>query len=339
MAALASGLYLFVLALELLKRGASGLLPLLRVLDVDGVSGGLGFGWLGACLLLSGSPVAAIALALLAGGALTTLEAFAMIGGSRLGASFVVLVLGAADDWRAGRHDGRAAYVGATALLATAAIYVPALACGYLALDRGLLSGLVLEGRALDSLLRPLFGVVAAAAAARLPTLALFGLGLGALLAGFRLLDLALPDLSGERSPLERMGKVVLQPFVLFLVGAGITCLTLSVSVSISLLVPLTSRGWVRRENVWPYVCGANVTTLIDTLLAGALVGHPDAVRIVALQMLFVALLSLPVVLVFPHAFGYRLDRLARLATGTPRARVAFVGVVLVIPALLLGLG
>lgn len=328
-----------MLALELLKRGASGLLPLLRVLDVDGVAGGLGFGWLGACVLLSGSPVAAIALALLAGGALSTLEAFAMIGGSRLGASFVVLVLGAADDFRAGRRDGRAAYVGATALLATAAIYVPALLCGYLALDRGALAGLTFEGRALDSLLRPLFGAVASAAAAALPPLALFGAGLGALLAGFRALDLALPDLSGERSPLERVGRVVLQPVVLFLLGAGLTCLTLSVSVSISLLVPLTARGWIRRENVWPYVCGANVTTLIDTLLAGALVGHPDAVRIVALQILFVALLSLPVVLVFPHAFGRWLDRLARAATAAPRARFTFVGLVLLIPALLLGLG
>ena len=56
---LVPGLLVFVLALELLKRGAAGLAPLLRALDVDGLAGGLGFGWLAACVVLSGSPVAA----------------------------------------------------------------------------------------------------------------------------------------------------------------------------------------------------------------------------------------------------------------------------------------
>ena len=47
-------LFLFVLSLELLKKGAGGLGPWLRALDVAGVSGGLGFGWLSACVVLSG---------------------------------------------------------------------------------------------------------------------------------------------------------------------------------------------------------------------------------------------------------------------------------------------
>jgi len=36
------------------------------------------------------------------------------------------------------------------------------------------------------------------------------------------------------------------------------------------ILVPLTS-WFVRRENVIPYIMGANITTLIDTLLAAVL--------------------------------------------------------------------
>src|SRR5262245_58447240 len=90
---LAAGLFVFILSLELLKKGAAGIGPLLRQLDVGGLSGGLGFGWLMACIVLSGSPVAAIALSLLAARTLTAEEAFAMIAGSRLGASFVVLVI------------------------------------------------------------------------------------------------------------------------------------------------------------------------------------------------------------------------------------------------------
>ena len=69
-----AGLFLFVLALELLKKGAGGIGPLLRQLGVSGVTGGTGVGWLAACLLLSGSPVAAMALTLLASGTLTTEE-------------------------------------------------------------------------------------------------------------------------------------------------------------------------------------------------------------------------------------------------------------------------
>ena len=65
----------------------------------------------------------------------------------------------------------------------------------------------------------------------------------------------------------------------MFGVGLATTALTLSVSISISLLVPLAARGYVRRENAWPYILGANVTTLVDTLFAGALVGPPGLAR------------------------------------------------------------
>jgi Na+/phosphate symporter len=121
-------------------------------------------------------------------------------------------------------------------------------------------------------------------------------------------------------------------------VGLATTALTLSVSVSLSLLVPLAARGFVRRENVWPYVLGANVTTLVDTLFAGALVGHPDSARMVALLMASVAALSLPPVLLFPDSFGRRLDQLASLATSSARAVVVFVALLFAIPLALIAL-
>lgn len=45
---------LFVLSLQVLKEGAGGLRPLLQRFDVAGGINSLGFGWLGACLVLSG---------------------------------------------------------------------------------------------------------------------------------------------------------------------------------------------------------------------------------------------------------------------------------------------
>src|SRR5213593_1406810 len=57
-----AALFLFVFALQLLKGGAGGLKPILKALSVHGPLNLLGFGWLGAYSVMSGSPVAAISL-------------------------------------------------------------------------------------------------------------------------------------------------------------------------------------------------------------------------------------------------------------------------------------
>lgn len=336
--AAAAGLLLFVLALELLKRGAGGVGPLLRAAGVSGLAGGLGAGWLGACLLLSGSPVAAVALTLLASGTLTPAETFGMISGSRLGASFVVLVVGVLEDLRAGRREARSAYIGVTALVATAVTYLPAMGVSWLAFERGALAGLRLEGRDLEGIVERLYGPLLHAAPATLPRAALFAAGVVLLLLAFRAFDRALPDLAAGHGPLLPADHVAYRPWFMFGVGLATTVLTLSVSVSISLLVPLAARGFVRRENVWPYVLGANVTTLVDTLFAGALVGHPDSARMVALLMGSVAALSLPPVFLFPDAFSRRLDRVASIATGSARAVAVFVALLFAIPLALVAL-
>ena len=338
LAAAVLGLLLFVLALELLKQGASGVAPALRGLGVSGFAGGLGAGWLASCLLLSGSPVAAIALTLLASGTLTTAETFGMIAGSRLGASFVVLAVGTLDDLRAGRREGRSAYIGVTALLATAVVYLPAMALAWVGLERGTFAALRLEGRDLAGIVERLYGPLLSGGFALVPRSLVFLFGVLALLLAFRAFDRALPDVTSRPGPLLPADHVVFRPWFMFGVGLATTVLTLSVSVSLSILVPLAARGWVRRENVWPYVFGANVTTLVDTLFAGALVGHPDAARMVALLMVSVALLSLPPVFVFPDAFGRAIDRAASFATGGARAVVAFVVFLLAIPLALIAL-
>jgi solute carrier family 34 (sodium-dependent phosphate cotransporter) len=332
------GLYLFVVALELLKKGAGGLGPLLRALDVSGVPGGIGFGWIMASLVLSGSPVAAIALTLLASRTLTVDETFAMIGGSRLGASFVVLVVGVLDDVRGGRTEHRSAYIGVVALVVTAAIYAPALGLGYVALQAGVFQGLRIEGRDLASVLDALHGPITRAASAWLPRLALFGLGGLGLLGAFRMFDAVLPDLQKRNHSFGEPGQFLYRPMFMFVVGLAVTTVTLSVSVSLSLLVPLAGKGYIRRENVFPYIMGANITTFVDTLLAGALVGHPDAVRVVAVMMVSVTALSLPVLLLFPYAFERWVDRIARRATASTRALLAFVGLLFLIPLALLAL-
>ena len=91
---LSRALWLFVIALQLIKSGAGGLRPVLDSVSADGIAGHFGFGWFGAYVVMSGSPVAAVAMSLFAGGAISDLETFAMINGTRMGASLIVLVVG-----------------------------------------------------------------------------------------------------------------------------------------------------------------------------------------------------------------------------------------------------
>ena len=88
-------MFLFILAIQLMKAGAQAVGPQIQgqFPFANGVST-LGTGWLGAYFVLSGSPVAATAISLFGAGTLTKLQTFTMLSGSRLGASFIVLLTG-----------------------------------------------------------------------------------------------------------------------------------------------------------------------------------------------------------------------------------------------------
>ncbi len=100
-----------------------------------------------------------------------------------------------------------------------------------------------------------------------------------------------------KESQVGRVSRLVYNPTIMFLLGAGVTLVSMSVSVSLSILVPLSHRGFVRRENVIPYIMGANITTFIDTLFAAVLLNNHDAVSVVLAQMLGVTLASLVIML------------------------------------------
>ena len=87
-------LYLFILGIAMMKDGAAALAPVLAGLSIENPLDSLGFGWLSAYLILSGSPVAASTLTFYNNGMLDQLSAFAMIIGSRMGAGFIVLFIG-----------------------------------------------------------------------------------------------------------------------------------------------------------------------------------------------------------------------------------------------------
>lgn len=329
-------LFLFALALVMMRQGAGALAEGFdRLLTADSPASALGFGWLFASLALSGSPVAATALSLLDAGVLTTAETFAMIAGSRLGAAFIVLVVGFVHLLR-GRQRTLSLGAGLLSLLVTQTSYLLVLPIGFFLLDRGWLAVNWSTTGAAASPFELFLDPVVAWMAGWLPAWALFPAGFLLLLPAFRLFDAALPNLHLETSPVAGLNRLLYRPVVAFLLGALLTSLTLSVSVSLSLLVPLSARGYIRQENVIPYVMGANITTFDDTLVAAALLGNPAAVTVVLVQMASVALVCLTILSLAYRPYQRLISRLAAAIGASPARLTAYVILMFALPAFLL---
>ena len=229
----AAALFLFVLAIQLMKEGAKALAPTLEdsPLFSNAVST-LGFGWLGAYIVLSGSPIAAVALSLYVGGATTQLQTFTMLSGSRLGASFVVLLVGFLYALRnRGRNRGESIGMGVLALSLTAIVYVPGMLIGYAILKSGVLGGIHWSASSdvlsiVDVIWGPAVDLITG-----LPGWTLLPIGLGLILLAFRLLDNVLPQLDGERHGGGK-GSWMKRPWPMFGLGCLVATLTLSVSVA-----------------------------------------------------------------------------------------------------------
>lgn len=293
-------LWLFVLAIALMKEGARELGPVIaKAFAIDNPLNSLGFGWLFAYATMSGSPVAAASLTFFDAGAITDVGAFNMITGSRLGASLIVLLIGFVYMVR-GRGRSESLGIGVLALIVTGTTYLAALGMGYVFLESGSLDWVQLGGGLqLSSFIEGLYGPIVNWVVLYLPGWIVFVSGLLILLQSFRLFDSFLPTQSLRQSQLGRMSRLVYRPVVMFLLGALVTLVSMSVSVSISILVPLSNRGFVRRENVIPYIMGANITTFIDTLLAAVLLQNPRAFTVVLVEMTSVALVSAFILLFF----------------------------------------
>ena len=332
-----TGFLLFILALGLMKEGAKEMGPLLRGhLEINNAADSMGLGWLMAYLILSGSPVAAAAVAMLSASALSSAQAFTMIAGSRLGACLIVLLVGFIYTLR-GHERWTALTAGVLSLLLTGSIQLVTLPMGLLILSQGWLDTLsvpALEGlatgvnRGLDPLIAPL--------AALLPGWMLFAVGVGLAMLSFRLFDRALPDMQLERTDLGQIPRLIYRPEVMFLLGLVITLLTMSVSISVGILVPLSARGYIRRENIIPYIMGANVSTLADTLIAAALLGDPQAVTVVITHMLCAATLSLLLILLAYRPYERAVSSALTWTARRRRNLLLFLGVIFVVPVVLI---
>jgi Na+/phosphate symporter len=329
-------LAIFIFALQTLRAGAAGLKPILDSVDAQGTANIVGFGWLGSYAVLSGSPVAAIALSLFSQGVISDTETFAMINGSRMGASFIVLFVGFLY-WVRGRRNPDGLYIGVVALLTAFSLWGPVIPLGQFILREGWFDGVRFGSPgAVTSLINVVYDPMVTRIADHVPDLGMFAIGVAVLLLSFSIFDRVLPNLDQPGPRFERASEILHQRYLMFLFGVIVTAMTLSVSLSLTILVPLTLKGYVKRDNIIPYVMGANIATWIDTLFAALLLDTPRAFTIVFVEMITGASVSLLVLVFFYGPYKNAILRLAHLATRDRRGFALFLGAVFIVPALLL---
>ncbi|MDF1500106.1 MAG: hypothetical protein P1P76_06540 [Anaerolineales bacterium] len=330
-------LFLFILAISLMKDGARGVAPAVQgIFAVSNPANSLGFGWLFAYTIMSGSPVAAAALTFFDAGVVDKLGAFAMITGSRLGASFIVLFIGFIYVLR-GRNRATSLSMGLLSLTVTGTTYLLAFVVGAGLLKMGTLDRIQLESGALitsvtDLILDPITDLFIRF----LPGWGIFLVGLGIIILSFNLFDRCLPQMSIKESQVGQVSRWVYRPWAMFLLGSTVTLISMSVSVSLSILVPLSNRGFIRRENVIPYIMGANIATFIDTLLAAVLLNNPAAFTVVLVEMLSITLISIIILVASYHRFEKLMLDFVEWVTASNRNLAIFMFTILVIPILLM---
>jgi hypothetical protein len=124
----------------------------------------------------------------------------------------------------------------------------------------------------------------------------------------------------------------------MFGLGCLVAFLTLSVSMALTVLVPLVANGYLKREDTIPYIAGANITTLADTLVAAVLIGNEDAVRVVLAEVVGVSAFTLVLL-----AVAYPLVRSGSIAWArfvlSSRTHLAgFAAALLVMPVVLIAI-
>lgn len=329
-------LFLFVLAIQLMKSGARALAPELKgSFPVDNAVSTLGLGWIGAYLVLSGSPVAAVALSLFAAGALDDLQAFTMLSGSRLGASFIVLLVGFLYAMKS-ENRRESTGMGVLALSLTAVVYVPGMLLGYAILKSGLLSGVDWTASAeIEGAIERIWGPALNLATDNLAGWLLFPVGLIVILVSFKFLDRVLPQIDARQAARGRMNWLK-RPWPMFLLGCLVALLTLSVSVALTVMVPLAAKGYIDRREAMPYIMGANFTTLADTLVAAMILGRPEGVQVVLAQAIAVAVVTMIYLIFLYRPLQRSVMRLDEWFVGSGRRMVAFVAGLFVLPGILL---
>jgi sodium-dependent phosphate cotransporter len=330
---------LFLFAVQLLGTATDAAAPVLeRMFDdiVDSDPATLGLSWFGAYVLGNGSVIAALALSLFTADILTAQQLFLAIAGSRLGAAAIVVFIGALDYVQKRAYNlQKAVSMGLLTFLLTHSIYVPVTVLGYVGLPylRGSLRT-TSDGVVLGVPTPEFFGPLTLAITTRIGPPASFVLAIGVLFGSLKLFDrlLASVDTTTLR---RRFFSHFKRTWLSFVMGLVVTTATTSVAFSLGVIVPLYNRGYVERDELVPYVLGANLGTLFDTLVVAVVLESPVGTTVV-LELLLIATLVTLVALAVHDRYSSLVTAVDDRLLEDRRVFVAFVLSLLVGPLALL---
>jgi sodium-dependent phosphate cotransporter len=329
---------LFLFAVQLLGTATDAAAPVLERLlrrVVVGDASALGLGWLGAYALANGSVVAALGLTLFSAGLVSVPQLFLLVVGTRLGGAAIVVFIGALDYFQKERYSVRESVsMGLLTFLVTHSIYLPVTVLGYLALpslqtpvdavSRNWAVG-IRSLAFIDPVTEAIVSVLGPAGSFILAITVLFG--------SLKLFDriLAGVDTAVLR---DRLFSQFERTWLAFVAGLFVTATTTSVAFSLGVIVPLYNRGYVKREELVPYVLGANIGTLFDTLVV-AIVLESAAGLAVVLQVVGLATLVTLVALVGTDAYTRAVVATDDRLLEERRLFVAFVAALVLVPLVL----
>lgn len=337
-----ASILLFLFAVQLLGTATEAAKPLIErflVRVVVGDGSALGLSWLVTYGLTNGSVVAALALSLFRSELVTVSALFLMIVGSRLGGSAIVILIGAfdylQDPHRQSFSEGTS--LGLLTFLITFTIYVPVAVLGFVVLRTAeaefleLTGGLSIPVQSLQ-VFYPVTEVVVRLLGAGLALI----VALAVLLASLWLFDELL-----ERVHTETIRTYVFGYFerrwMAFAIGIVITALTTSVAFSLGVVVPLYNRKFVRRDEIVPYILGANIGTFFDTLVVAFVLETPAGVSIVLLVVGIATVLTVLALIEYDSYARFVDDTQNRLVTDR-RYFVGFGVLLVVVPVILLAI-
>lgn len=330
---------LFLFAVQLLGTATDAAAPILERLlyrvVVDDLSA-LGLSWLGAYALANGSVVAALALSLFNSDLLSVPQLFLMVAGSRLGAAAIVVFIGAIDYFQKERYSlPESVSMGLLTFLLTLSIYLPVTVLGYIALPRfhdvflSVSRGWIVGTRPLR-----FFDPITTVITTSIGPGPSFLLSIAVLFGSLKLFDHVLAQVD-TRTLRQRFFSRFKRTWLSFGLGLLVTGLTTSVAFSLGVIVPLYNRGYVKRNELIPYVLGANLGTLLDTLVVAIVLESPIGVAVVLLLLTVAGVVTLAALL-FHDGYSKLVIVIDDWLLEDRRAFVAFVALLVLFPLALL---
>jgi sodium-dependent phosphate cotransporter len=333
---------LFLLAVRLLGTGtaalAPALAPILRRTVVSDPSA-LGLAWLASYLLGNGSVVAALSLSLFASALVSPSELYLMVAGSRLGAAGIVFLVGVLDFVQKREFSlPESTALGVLVFLLTYTIVLPATVLGYLGVEW-------VQTLSPGGATVPDFGVpslqvtrtIAAGLASVLPGPVVLLVALVLLVASLNLFDRSFAKLD-TRWLREHVFVHLERPGLSFAAGFLVTGVSTSVAFSLGVLVPLYNRGYVTRAELVPFVLGANVSTLVDTLLVAFVLGTVTGLELVGLLTAVSFGLTVAVLLVYDPYYRF-VDATMDRILGNRAVFASFLAALVLVPVVLVLVG